>query len=184
MQHLLANVTHISNLYGGLWKEYPNGDDLPKLVAFAQIHSSLIDDTDGFVERQVSNQIWLYDFAEDAWELGGDLVNEIDNLEKYTSIIVRDNSLVITGAESEQFYWVDLRIMYVEYVEGEFGMSLPTKSLVTYETELECTPASVLVGIDTWSDSSLLVASNVVSRRSPRGGQAIWSKWDPTLISL
>ncbi len=155
-----ATVSHVSHLEGGLWQEYPKSDDLPKLVVFAQIQFSTLES----LEPTLANQIWLYNFAEDGWEMGGDLDGQIDvDIDDYTVIVVRD-WLIVVGRTIQQYSWVDLRTMLVDCIQEalEETTGLPTQSLVTYETIIDDELASVIVGTDPRSSWLRLKAANLV----------------------
>ncbi|KAI2504976.1 hypothetical protein MHU86_9419 [Fragilaria crotonensis] len=157
-----ASLLYVSHLEGGLWKEHPNSDDLPKLVAFVQIQYDTSGSPD--VEVYLANQIWLYNFAEDEWEMGGDLDGQIDvGLDDFTVVLVR-NWLIVVGRSVQQYSWVDLRTMLVDCIQEalEDTTGLPTQSLVTYETIINDALASVIVGTDPRSSWLHLNAANLV----------------------
>mmetsp|Transcript_1020 Transcript_1020/g.1302 ORF Transcript_1020/g.1302 Transcript_1020/m.1302 type:complete len:605 (+) Transcript_1020:105-1919(+) len=124
---------------GGLW--YWDENELPRLVG-------LIRRVGAHVKNYNSkpNQVWLYDFTQDSWELSYEFEKNELLLEDCNAIVVGQHLLVVgSNYNAElQMNWLNLNTKHLS-IEWEAEKYIyPAQTLVTYEDAV--TKTSAIVG--------------------------------------
>jgi hypothetical protein len=123
-----------SPLKGGLWYR---DQELPRLVAFAarptedphwHYHAS----------EKVANQVWVYDFREDTWELWYEIDREeFDqdfNHGDYSAIVVGQYLLVVGNDNGQNSrFWMNLETKELNIDWGVEGCIAPNQTMVAYD---------------------------------------------------
>lgn len=132
-ESLNSTSTAGAPLRGGLWHR---SQELPRLVAFAgHAHDDPYWHCCEQTSAKVSDQIWVYDFTEDAWELWYQIEREDFNHGDYSAIVVGQFLLVVGSDRGQEnpIFWMNLESKELSTAWQVEGCIAPNQTLLTYD---------------------------------------------------